>query len=392
MRGRLPARVRAPAVLGDRGNHRGRPAHVVQQSGRLTAMGGRQPDLADNVVGQQPHDFGGAAVRPGRRNADGPGSHGHQFRGQELHDPQPGAPTASLSIALSLGLAIGMAARTAPDTHTTSCSKRAISAALEERERLSRQVHDGVIQVLALVAKRGHEIGGATSGLADLASEQERALRRWLSSTTIDHDGDKAIDLGSLLRRRESDRVSMSMPGTAVTLERRVAAELDAAVGNALDNVRSHAGPDARAFVLLEDLGDSVAVSIRDDGVGIPAGIREDIGATCRGLSMPTTAGKRRWAAPHNCVPASAKAPNGSSACRVKMANMPERALPTVMVVDDHPFWREAIARDLADDGFDVVATADGVAASAMSSGGQARCRSRDGHAARGRHVRRRHD
>jgi DNA-binding NarL/FixJ family response regulator len=33
----------------------------------------------------------------------------------------------------------------------------------------------------------------------------------------------------------------------------------------------------------------------------------------------------------------------------------------TVMVVDDHPIWRDAVARDLADDGFDVVATADGV-------------------------------
>ncbi|GJF17904.1 DNA-binding response regulator [Mycolicibacterium cyprinidarum] len=34
----------------------------------------------------------------------------------------------------------------------------------------------------------------------------------------------------------------------------------------------------------------------------------------------------------------------------------------SVMVVDDHPIWRDAVARDLADDGFDVVATADGVA------------------------------
>ncbi len=34
----------------------------------------------------------------------------------------------------------------------------------------------------------------------------------------------------------------------------------------------------------------------------------------------------------------------------------------TVMVVDDHPIWRDAVARDLADDGFTVVATADGVA------------------------------
>ncbi|MGP4053433.1 response regulator [Mycobacterium sp. 4D054] len=34
----------------------------------------------------------------------------------------------------------------------------------------------------------------------------------------------------------------------------------------------------------------------------------------------------------------------------------------SVMVVDDHPIWRDAVARDLADEGFDVVATADGVA------------------------------
>ncbi|KMO69645.1 response regulator [Mycolicibacterium chlorophenolicum] len=37
----------------------------------------------------------------------------------------------------------------------------------------------------------------------------------------------------------------------------------------------------------------------------------------------------------------------------------------TVMVVDDHPIWRDAVARDLADDGFQVVATADGVGAAA---------------------------
>jgi DNA-binding NarL/FixJ family response regulator len=41
---------------------------------------------------------------------------------------------------------------------------------------------------------------------------------------------------------------------------------------------------------------------------------------------------------------------------------MTDAAEPTVMVVDDHPIWRDAVARDLADDGFNVVATADGVA------------------------------
>lgn len=42
---------------------------------------------------------------------------------------------------------------------------------------------------------------------------------------------------------------------------------------------------------------------------------------------------------------------------------------PTVMVVDDHPIWRDAVARDLAEDGFSVVATADGVAAARRRAG-----------------------
>ncbi|MEU4648213.1 response regulator transcription factor [Nocardia fluminea] len=33
----------------------------------------------------------------------------------------------------------------------------------------------------------------------------------------------------------------------------------------------------------------------------------------------------------------------------------------TVMVVDDHPMWREGVSRDLAEAGFEVLATADGV-------------------------------
>ena len=42
---------------------------------------------------------------------------------------------------------------------------------------------------------------------------------------------------------------------------------------------------------------------------------------------------------------------------------MTEQRAPTVMVVDDHPIWCDAVARDLAEDGFTVVATADGVGA-----------------------------
>lgn len=184
---------------------------------------------------------------------------------------------ASTIIELAIGMAIGMAAQTARRAHEDLQRAAQLSAAVQERERLSREVHDGAIQVLALVAKRGHEIGGPTAELADLASEQERALRRWVTSAGSDEYGDSTTtDLRTLLRRRESDRVSVSLPGTPVAVARRVAAELDAAVGNALDNVRAHAGANAHAFVLLEDLGDSVTISVRDDGVGIADGRLEE--------------------------------------------------------------------------------------------------------------------
>lgn len=39
------------------------------------------------------------------------------------------------------------------------------------------------------------------------------------------------------------------------------------------------------------------------------------------------------------------------------------------MVVDDHPIWRDAVARDLEEDGFTVVATADGVGAARRRAG-----------------------
>ena len=179
---------------------------------------------------------------------------------------------ATIVIELAVGLAVGMAALTARRAHAELERATRLAAALEERERLSREVHDGAIQVLALVSRRGREIGGATAELAELAGEQERALRRLVSAGSAPVPIGAEVDLVPMLRSRESDRVSTSLPATAVTIDSAVAGELDAVVANVLDNVTAHAGADARAFVLLEDLGESVVISIRDDGVGIPTG------------------------------------------------------------------------------------------------------------------------
>ncbi len=56
-------------------------------------------------------------------------------------------------------------------------------------------------------------------------------------------------------------------------------------------------------------------------------------------------------------------------------ARSPDRgARVTVMVADDHPIWRDAVARDLVEAGFDVVATA-GDGAEAVRRGAAARPR-----------------
>ena len=202
---------------------------------------------------------------------------------------------ATIVIELAVGLAVGMAVQTARRAHADLERAARLAAAHQERERLSREVHDGAIQVLALVSRRGREIGGETAELAELAGEQERALRRLVSSADSDTGVGTTTDVGALLRQRASDRVAVSLPADPVLLETRVAGELCAAVANALDNVAAHAGPDARAYILLEDLGDAVTVSVRDDGVGIPAGrLAEAAGEGRVGVSK-SIVGRMKW-------------------------------------------------------------------------------------------------
>jgi signal transduction histidine kinase len=149
------------------------------------------------------------------------------------------------------------------------------AAAAAERARLARVVHDGVLQVLALVQRRGAELGGEAAELGRLAGEQEQHLRNLIRSqdrvTAADRPGeeDLAAALGALAPR---PGVEVALPGGPVDLPASVVAELVAVVGACLDNVTRHVGEGAPAWVLLEDLGDRVAISVRDEGDGIPAG------------------------------------------------------------------------------------------------------------------------
>ena len=149
-------------------------------------------------------------------------------------------------------------ARGAEQAHEEAVQLR---AAATERERLARQVHDGVLQALALVSRQSQD-----RELVELASREEAALRRLVSSPAVAVAGE--ADLRALLPWRAA--VEVSAPAEPVLLPAGVAHELAAAVGAAVDNALSHGG--GHAWVLVEDELSLVTVSVRDDGPGIPAG------------------------------------------------------------------------------------------------------------------------
>ncbi|WP_445283845.1 MacS family sensor histidine kinase [Streptomyces sp. DSM 118148] len=191
-------------------------------------------------------------------------------------------------------IAIGYVVEVARASERTLARALEIEAATRERERLARDIHDGVLQVLAMVQRRGADLGGEAAELGRLAGEQEAALRTLVSGGLLpvsrvsedaadgavvraveepyDGEPDGPVDLRPLLARHAGARTSLAEPGAPVELPGPAARELAAAVGAALDNVRRHAGTGARAWILVEDEPDEIVVTVRDDGPGIPEG------------------------------------------------------------------------------------------------------------------------
>ncbi|WP_406057716.1 DUF5931 domain-containing protein [Streptomyces sp. NBC_01077] len=191
-------------------------------------------------------------------------------------------------------IAIGYVVEVARASERTLARALEIEAATRERERLARDIHDSVLQVLAMVQRRGTALGGEAAELGRMAGEQEVALRTLVAGGLIrpslvsedesegavvrvvevdeEPDDDTPVDLRLLLAPRAGSKVTLSEPGAPVLLAPPAARELAAAVGAALDNVRVHAGEDAQAWILVEDWPDEVIVTVRDDGPGIPEG------------------------------------------------------------------------------------------------------------------------
>lgn len=158
------------------------------------------------------------------------------------------------------------------------------AAGMAERARLARAVHDGVLQVLTLVQRRGLELGGQAAELGRLAGEQEIALRSLVQgdATAVTAPPTGEVDLVATLTGLQSRTVTVSGPGKPVQLPGGVVDELGAVARACLDNVARHVGAEEPAWVLVEDLGTTVVVTVRDEGPGIPDGRLEEARAEGR--------------------------------------------------------------------------------------------------------------
>ena len=223
------------------------------------------------------------------------------------------------------GFVLGLAATTARRSAEQLRLAARAEAATAERERLARSIHDSVLQVLARVRRRGTELGGEAAELARLAGEQEIALRSLVSAAPPESASTGEVDLRPPLQVLASPRVAVSVPATPVLLPGGCVEELVAVVREALSNTERHAGPDAKSWVLVEDLGDEVVLTVRDDGPGIADGRLADAEAGGRFGIARCIRGRVTELGGTATLDA---APGQGTEWEVRLARTPRRAVP----------------------------------------------------------------
>jgi signal transduction histidine kinase len=151
-------------------------------------------------------------------------------------------------------------------------------AEAEARDRIARDLHDGVLQTLALIERRSDSVD-----IARLARDQERDLRSYLFG-----DHERSDNLPAALRRAGA-RAEQSWPATEVTVTVTDdvpvlrSAQVEAVVGaatEALTNAAKHG--QAGHVVVFADVDESTGglfISIKDDGRGFdPVTVKEGVG------------------------------------------------------------------------------------------------------------------
>ncbi|TWG95601.1 signal transduction histidine kinase [Nocardioides sp. J9] len=168
-------------------------------------------------------------------------------------------------------------------------AQQAALAAVEERHRIAREMHDVVAHSLTTIVVQADGAGAAARqdpavavpALGTIAATGREAiaeLRRMLGVLRAEDTGVTApqprlSDLPALLAeaRDAGTPVEWSLPDPAPAVPDGVALTAYRIVQEALSNVRKHAGPDARARVEVREDGPELVVEVHDDGRGAAA-------------------------------------------------------------------------------------------------------------------------
>ena len=147
------------------------------------------------------------------------------------------------------------------------------------REEFARQLHDGVLQTLAVIQRRSDD-----SELAALARDQEHELRGYLSGS-VDEPTAFEPEVRRLAARHESlhgGRVNVVIAPDFPVLDGPRLAALTGAIGEALTNSAKHGNAQQVTIYAEptdEDEGRTAFVSVKDDGDGFdPTATEERIG------------------------------------------------------------------------------------------------------------------
>jgi signal transduction histidine kinase len=154
--------------------------------------------------------------------------------------------------------------------------RRVVQAAIEERRRLARELHDGLAQELAYLSTQSTlaaRKGPSEERLRNLADSAERALQE--TRLAIVELSDDELSLDHLLRelaREAGARHGCTVEVEAVPMEvpERVGRDLVRIAGEAMANAIRHGDAD-RILLRLQQMDGSIHLSVTDDGRGFDA-------------------------------------------------------------------------------------------------------------------------
>ncbi len=120
-----------------------------------------------------------------------------------------------------------------------------------------------ILGLAATTARRATEQLRMAARIEAVAAERKRLTR-----SVQDLAGSDDVDLAAALRLLAGSRVEVAVPAAEVPLPACDVEELVAVTREVLADSARRAGPDTKALVLVEDLGEEVVLTVRDEEPG----------------------------------------------------------------------------------------------------------------------------